>query len=134
MPGRLRRSRSGLTGFEEGPLLFTPNMRHVAVRRLGATLQVFYSNAFDCPEHILLSTIDLTPDWREWKNTAPISVLKPELDYEGALLPVLPSKRGAIHEPARQLRDPCVFEEDGRTYLLYSVAGESGIAMAELKG
>jgi hypothetical protein len=34
----------------------------------------------------------------------------------------------AVH----QLRDPAVYEEDGRTYLLYSVAGESGIAMAEL--
>ena len=31
-----------------------------------------------------------------------------------------------------QLRDPAIFEEDGRIYLLYSVAGESGIAIAEL--
>jgi hypothetical protein len=32
-----------------------------------------------------------------------------------------------------QLRDPAIFEDDdGRTYLLYSVAGESGIAIAEL--
>jgi hypothetical protein len=31
-----------------------------------------------------------------------------------------------------QLRDPAIFEEDGRTYLLYAVAGESGIAIAEL--
>jgi len=30
------------------------------------------------------------------------------------------------------LRDPAIFEEYGRIYLLYSVAGESGIAIAEL--
>ena len=33
----------------------------------------------------------------------------------------------------RQLRDPFVFREDGKTYLFYAVAGETGIAMAELQ-
>jgi hypothetical protein len=33
----------------------------------------------------------------------------------------------------RQLRDPAIFREDGKTYLLYSIAGESGIAVAELR-
>ena len=32
----------------------------------------------------------------------------------------------------RQLRDPAIFREDRKTYLLYSVAGESGLAIAEL--
>ena len=32
----------------------------------------------------------------------------------------------------QQLRDPCIFEENGHTYLFYTVAGEMGIAMAEL--
>jgi len=31
------------------------------------------------------------------------------------------------------LRDPAIFEEDGNIYLLYSVAGELGIAIAALK-
>jgi hypothetical protein len=31
-----------------------------------------------------------------------------------------------------QLRDPAVFDENGRTFLLYAVAGESGIAIAEV--
>jgi hypothetical protein len=30
------------------------------------------------------------------------------------------------------LRDPAIFREDGCTYLLYAVAGERGIAIAEL--
>ena len=59
-------------------------------------------------------------------------MLEPELAYEGAHQPLVPSERGAIHEPVRQLRDPCIFEEGGRTWLLYAVAGEQGIAIAEL--
>jgi hypothetical protein len=31
-----------------------------------------------------------------------------------------------------QLHDPAIFRENGHTYLLYAVAGERGIAMAEL--
>lgn len=54
------------------------------------------------------------------------------MDYEGANLPLLPSKRGIAQEPVGQLRAPCIFEEAGKTYLLYSVAGERGIAIAEL--
>jgi len=32
-----------------------------------------------------------------------------------------------------QLRDPAVFEEDGRVFLVYAVAGESGLGIAELR-
>jgi hypothetical protein len=133
MPGKLYRSRSGLTGFEEGPTLFTPAMRHAAVRIWGDVLQVFYTNAGDCPERILLSTIQLTADWTTWTCSEPVTVLEPETSYEGADLPLVPSQRGPVDEPVRQLRDPCIYEENGRTYLLYSVAGERGIAIAELE-
>ena len=39
---------------------------------------------------------------------------------------------GAAKGKVNQLRDPAIFEEDGRIYLIYSVAGENGLAMAEL--
>ena len=132
MPGIFFRSRDGITAFEAGPVLFSQDQRHTAVLVKGDTLSVFYSQAGDCPEHILCATIDLSADWGDWQASEPVSVLLPEMDYEGADLPLLPSERGAIHSRARQLRDPAIFQEDGRTYLLYSVAGESGIAIAEL--
>ncbi|MEZ4833869.1 MAG: hypothetical protein R2873_18120 [Caldilineaceae bacterium] len=94
-------------------------------------MTVFYSVAGDCPEHIVASTVDLRPDWLSWQASEQVSVLLPEEIYEGADLPLVASKRGAIHARARQLRDPAIFEEEGRTFLLYSVAGESGIAVAE---
>jgi hypothetical protein len=134
MPGVFYRSRDGLTNFEEGPTLFTRNMRHTALKVDGQTLSVFSTNAGDCPERILLSTIDLTPDWMTWVASEPIVLLEPELAYEGGELPREPSKRGLVMEPVCQLRDPAIFHEDGYTYLLYAVAGEHGIALAELKG
>ena len=132
MPGVLYRSRDGLSGFEEGPTLFSANQRHTALKLDGNRLSVFFTNAGDCPERILLSTITLTPDWGTWQASEPVPVLEPELEYEGGHLPLEPSRRGLVMGPVRQLRDPAIYREDGRTYLLFSVAGESGIAIAEL--
>lgn len=79
MPGTFRRSANGLSDFEEGPTLFTP-----------------------------------------------------ELQYEGADCPIEPSERDSVHHRVHQLRDPCIFEDMGKTYLLYSVAGEREIAIGGL--
>ena len=94
MPGHFYKSKDGLTGFEEGPVLFSEHMRHCALKLDGDTLRVFYSNAGDCPERILMAEIDLTPDWMEWRESEPVVVLEPEMDYEGADLPLEPSLRG----------------------------------------
>jgi hypothetical protein len=59
-------------------------------------------------------------------------VLVPEAGYEGADLPMESSKAGRARSRVREVRDPGVFAEDGRAYLLYSIGGESGLAMAEL--
>ncbi len=133
MPGQFVRSADGLHDWEVGPRRFTSDLRHAAVRLQGDELQVFYTNAGDCPEHILLSTLDLRSDWMQWQPTPAVSVLKPETDWEGAAEPLEPSRRGWAKKPVHQLRDPGIYEEAGRTYLLYCVAGEAGIAIAELQ-
>lgn len=84
------------------------------------------------PEEILRSEVQLTDDWSTWTSSPPVRVMGPEYPWEGSDKPLEVSKVGAVFEPARQLRDPCIFEESGRTYLLYTVAGEYGIAIAEL--
>ena len=134
MPGELRRSRDGLTGFEPGPVLFRPEMRHAAVRYAGDTLDVFWSRAGDAPESILHSRVRLDGDWTAWREEGARVVLAPEHAWEGAGEPVEPSVRGEINRLVRQLRDPCIHEEDGRTYLLYCGGGESGIGIAEVLG
>ena len=134
MPGELRRSRDGLTGFEPGPVLFCPEMRHAAVRYTEGALDVFWSRVGDAPERILHSRVEIDGKWTSWRDEGRSTVLAPEHDWEGAGLRVEPSARGQITRQVRQLRDPCVYEEDGRTYLLYCGGGESGIGIAEVRG
>ena len=133
MPGVVYRSRDGLSDFEEGPTLFSPDMRHSALLKRGGALLVFFTRRGDAPERILLSRIDLTGDWRTWTETPPVEVLRPERTWEGAELPIEPSRGGAVDVPVNQLRDPAIYEEDGRIWLLYAVAGERGIALAEVR-
>lgn len=132
MPGILLRSRDGLSGFERGPVLFEPLQRHTALLKRGEQLFVFWSRVSDAPERIYCSTVDLAGPWTDWKAGESVEVLRPEAAWEGADLPVAPSHRGAIAREVHQVRDPAIHEEDGRTYLLYAVKGEAGIAIAEL--
>ncbi len=132
-PGVLYRSADGLGDFEVGPTLFDPRLRHAGVVVRGHTLFVFFSRSGDAPEHILLSTVDLRADWSEWTSSPPMSVLRPEHPWEGAELPIEPSLTGHVTGPAHQLRDPAIFEDKERLWLLYSVAGEQGIGMARLR-
>ena len=132
MLGQFYRSKDGIHGFEPGPILFNSNMRHSAVMKRSNELWVFWTQVGEAPERILLSRIDLTGDWDSWKETAPIEMLRPERGWEGADAPLVPSVRSTAYGQVNQLRDPAIFEENGRVYLLYAVAGESGIAIAEV--
>jgi hypothetical protein len=134
MPGQFYRSREPLSGFEEGPRLFNGNMRHAALLRRGETLYVFWTQVGHVPEHIMLSTIDISGDWATWSETPGVEVLRPEFDWEGADAPLEPSVRSTAYGHVNQLRDPAIYEDadSGRIYLLYAVAGESGIAIAEV--
>ena len=83
------------------------------------------------PERIVATMVALEADWTTWNASEPVDVLRPEAAYEGIEFPLTPSAYGAATH-VRQLRDPGIFEEHGRTYLFYSIAGEMGIALAEL--
>jgi len=134
MPGQFYRSLDPLAGFDEGPRLFNARMRHSALLRRGTTLFVFWTQVGDAPEHIMVSTIDLVGDWMAWTETVGVEVLRPEHHWEGADAPLEPSVRSTAYGHVNQLRDPAILEDEatGRVYLFYAVAGESGIAIAEV--
>ena len=132
MPGQFYRSKDGFHEFESGPTLFNPRIRHSAVLKRRNHLWVFWTQVGEAPERILVSRIDLSGDWNGWKESAAIEVLRPERTWEGADAPLVPSVRSTAYGQVNQLRDPAIFEEDDRVYLLYAVAGESGIAIAEI--
>ena len=133
MPGSFFRSETGLSRFEAGPVLFEPDMRHAGVWCEGDELRVFWTRVSDAPERILLSTIDLRGDWMDWRESPPVEVRRPLRAWEGADQPIEPSVRSAVNRRVNQLRDPFVFIERDDRYLVYAVAGESGIAIARLE-
>jgi len=134
MPGTVHRSVDGIADFITGPTLFEPAMRHSAVRVVGDWLEVYWTRVGDNPERIYRSMIDLCSDWMDWSVSDPTEILRPERDWEGAAEPLAPSLRGAANELVNQLRDPCILEDNGRSFLFYASGGESGIGLAELFG
>jgi hypothetical protein len=135
--GLLLRSADPLASFEAGANAFrggpyAGRVRHVAVTRRGGTLYVFFTGIGDAPERVMVATMELAGDWGGWRASDPMDVLQPEATYECTHLPNVPSQGGDVKGSVRQLRDPGLFEEGGRTYLFYSFCGEQGIAAAEL--
>lgn len=147
---RFSRSRSLNEPFEPGPVLEIKGeafsaapegteidriyrIRHVAFQLHGDRLTIYYSNVGDAPERIKRTVVELGGDWTTWKGGPVQEVLRPERSWEGAEEPLVASVGGAKHHPVNELRDPFVFEENGRCWLFYTVAGEQGIALGELR-
>jgi hypothetical protein len=142
--GRLFWSSDGLTAFQMGQDAFPAigknaaynrpgSVRHVAIDVIGQHADIYYTRIGDAPERILRSQMDLTGSWTEWRAGVPEEIARPEAEWEGVDIPVAPSKKGQAAEPSCALRDPYVFvDTGGDKYLLYSVAGEQGIAIAPL--
>jgi len=133
MPGQLYRSRDGLSGFEAGPRLTEEPIRHHALLQDNGQWYVFWSRVGDTPERILMSTLEITPDWLLWKFGDGFEVHRALKTWEGADLVPRASRYGASMQRENQLRDPAIFTEDGKIYLLYAVAGEQGIGIGELR-
>ena len=137
--GVLARATRADGPFEMGPNPFAGSsyagrVRHVGLVVKQDTLYVFFSGIGDSPERILLSQIALTPDWRNWKASAPVEVLAPKEAYECIDLPAVPSRIGESEGRERALRDPALLAESGKVYLFYSVCGEQGIGAADVTG
>jgi hypothetical protein len=135
--GQLARTVDPLETFDIGPNPFrdqsyADRVRHVAPFVRGSRLYVFFTAIGDAPERLLMSTIDLTADWSQWRATPPIEVLRPMAAYECTGIPVTPSKPGEAEGPEHAVRDPGVIEDRGRLLVFYSYCGEQGIAAADV--
>ncbi|ANW97502.1 hypothetical protein AXE80_10385 [Wenyingzhuangia fucanilytica] len=132
--GAFYHSKNGIEPFKKGATIL-PKVRHTAVHLDGDKLVVFYSQKGDAPERILSCEVNLSGgSWKNWKASAPKEILKPEMDYEGAHLPIKKSVKGFSKKPVHELRDPAILVDDNdEVYLYYSVSGEFGIAVAKLK-
>lgn len=133
MPAQLYRSRDGLDGFESGPRLTAEPIRHHAILDYGGQCYLFWTRVGDRPERILVSRLERGADWRDWRLGETAEVHRAERAWEGADLAPRASAYGAAGQRVNQLRDPAIFVEGGKIYLLYAFAGEQGIAIGELR-
>ncbi|MDF3127629.1 hypothetical protein P0Y35_00325 [Kiritimatiellaeota bacterium B1221] len=108
------------------------DLRHSAWLIDGHEAYLFYTRKQDAPERILCAKIELTDEWENWNISAPVEVLRPERDWEGIHYPLQPSKPGPATQ-RQELRDPAIYREGEKIYLIYSFGGEEGLALAELK-
>jgi hypothetical protein len=133
--GQLLRAPTLLNAFELGgsPFRDSPyagRVRHVTLLEERDLLHIVFSAIGDAPESILYTT--MKGDWETWRIGPVSKVLVPETRYECPDLPNEKSEVGEIDHPARQLRDPALFRDEGKLYLFYTFCGEQGIAGAEV--
>ena len=129
--GILYESEDGISDFK--PLFnLIPNIRHSAVLVENDYLYVFYTVVGSAPESVMFCKIKLTENVDDWEIIDGDILLKPERDYEGLNLPIVPSSFGTSFGMVNEVRDPFVFNNEDKKYLFYSTAGESGIAVATI--
>lgn len=109
------------------------DVRHVALDVSGDQMDVFYTRIGDKPEAILKGTVSLEGKPSRWRVRSRSRILLPEGPDEGADLPARASSAGPSDQMENALRDPAIYREGDARYLLYAVAGESGIAIAEIR-
>ena len=69
-----------------------------------------------------------------WAISQTKIILKPELIWEGSNHPLRKSDLGMARSDECALRDPCIFQTEQKTYLIYTGAGEAALGLAELFG
>ncbi len=108
-------------------------IRHIGVGVVGSSLHIYFSRKGDSPERILRATVDMSLAPSEWDAARPVECVRsPQETWEGVGFPSRPSERGPGNN-LKQLRDPFVYADETHQVLFYSVAGESGIAIADLR-
>ncbi len=91
---------------------------------------------YDAPEQLLMIAVDLTSDWMQWTCKTGFGfeqqLLTSDFPWEGSDQPIFTSMPGEVSAVAHELRDPAIYIEDSRIYMAYAVAGERGLALAEI--
>ena len=138
MPSQLVRSADGLSAFEYGPMLFDDNeIRHCCLTHHHGQglLEMLFTRAFDRPERIYRTVIDISGNWATWTPGPVTEIMRPTGVWEGADLPCEPAPRGPALQRQNGLRDPYLFEDtDGRRWLFYAAAGEDSLGVTEITG
>ena len=132
MPGIVYELDDRRGPFEDGFRVFPTTARHHALLINRDQVFIFWSEVGEAPEHVKVSLLTADDGDKTYSISHLGLVLHPEKEWEGALARNEPSVRSVAYGRVNQLRDPCIFVEDGRVFLLYAGGGESAIGIAEL--
>ncbi len=132
MPGRLYSAKSWFGPFEQKARFFNPDCRHMALCLNQNYLYVFWTQVGEVQESIKVSWFDLNLGLDMLVQNNHGVLLRPEQRWEGSEEPLEPSVRSVAYGVVNQLRDPAIYVEGDRVYLLYAGGGESAIGIAEL--
>jgi len=102
----------------------------VAIIKYGNEIFVFYTRIGDAPERVYASHLLMENHSPRLINE--VEILRPLYRFEGSECNLEESSSGPSLRFENAVRDPYVFEEDGKYYLFYTIGGESGIAVCEL--
>lgn len=111
-----------------------PNARHCHALVKKDRLYLTYSTIGDSPEHIRLCTLNLGDTFEDWEVISDEALILPTYKHEGGNLPIVKTQPGSstrrYGRPVAELRDPFMFEVNGKVHILYVTRGESSIAYA----
>lgn len=108
---------------------FIYNLRHGSIIIENNKVYCYFTRIGDSPEKVLVCNINMDT----FNPSIFSTVIEPKYNWEGVNNKLEPSKFGMAKTKLNQLRDPFVFKENNLKYLFYSVQGEYGIAVTEIK-
>ena len=109
-------------------------IRHGHICQVGEHIHFVFSRVGDTPECILHCPIAMSHDPRDWRFGPITKLLNPDEPWEGFGKDPVKSAEGSARGWIPELRDPCLFYDEERLWLLYSGGGERGIGVAEMIG
>ena len=107
-------------------------IRHGHICQVGEQVHFVFSRVGDTPECILHCRIELSDDPRDWSFGPVTTLLNPKEAWEGFGREPVKSSEGSAPGWIPELRDPCLFYDEGQLWLLYSGGGERGIGVAQV--
>ncbi len=108
------------------------SIRHLGILREKENLYCVFSRIGDCPERIFYTKFHLSKNYSDWKFQKIKEILRPTFPYEGSNLKLKKSKPGDAPKAENALRDPYLFKNKNKTYLIYCVKGEKNFALSEI--
>ena len=78
---------------------------------------------------LYICQIDLTTNWIHWRESEPVVLSKPEMEYEGSDLYL--QREESLMEKVQQMRDPAIFLKKDQIVTCYTQLRENRAAVLD---